>query len=213
MLIEIYADFTCPWCHIGKRRLERALAERPRLPVEIRWLPFLLNPDLPPGGMDRQSYLAAKFGGLLRARDVHTVIEQTAARDGVPLRLDLIRRTPNTLDAHRLVRLAEEAGLADRLVSLLFRAFFEEGQDIGNHRVLATLAGRAGLNPAEAYGHVRGDRDRQRVLAADERAKRLGVHSVPAFVFNRRYALGGAQDWTALVPMLDLAAEDAALED
>lgn len=209
MLIEIYADFTCPWCHIGKWRLERALAERPRLPVEVRWLPFLLNPDLPPGGMDRLSYLSAKFGGMARARQVCTVIEQTAARDGVPLRLDQIRRTCHTLDAHRLVRLAEEAGVADRLVSLLFQAFFQEGQDIGDHRVLALLAGRAGLNRAVAYDYVRGDQERQRVLAADDRAKRLGVQSIPGFVFNRRYALGGAQDWTALVPMLDLAAEDA----
>src|SRR5690349_23254627 len=116
MIVEIYADLICPWCYIGKHRLERALRERPRLRLERRWQPFELNPDMPAGGMDRVIYLAAKFGGAERARQVYGVIEETATRDGLPIRLDRIRRTPNTLNAHRLVYYAARFGRADAVV-------------------------------------------------------------------------------------------------
>src|SRR5690242_3257954 len=126
MLVEIYSDLICPWCYIGKHRLDRALAERARLPLERRWQPYELNPDMPSAGIDRTSYLAAKFGGIERARQVYAVIEETAARDGLPIRLDRIRRTPSTLAAHRLVRFASRFGLGDRMTELLFQAYFVE---------------------------------------------------------------------------------------
>ncbi|WP_042696708.1 DsbA family protein, partial [Azospirillum sp. B506] len=112
MLIETFADLICPWCYIGKRRLDRALMQRPNLRPELRWQPFQLNPDMPRGGMSRDDYLAAKFGGAERARQIHRVVEDTAARDGLPLAFDRIERTPHSFNAHGLVRIAGRRGLA-----------------------------------------------------------------------------------------------------
>lgn len=205
MLIEIYSDVVCPWCYIGKARLDRALAERPRVPVDVRWMPFQLNPDMPPDGMDRDMYIAVKFGSRERARQMHGVVEQAAARDGVPLRLDLIRRTPNTVNAHRLIRFADQAGRAGDMVSALFSAYFQQGHDIGDVQMLATLAGTVGLDSDAALDYLDSDTDRAAIRNSDAQARQLGVQAVPCFIFDRRYALSGAQEYTAFFPMLDLA--------
>lgn len=205
MLIEIYSDVVCPWCYIGKARLDRALAERPRVPVDVRWMPFQLNPDMPPDGMDRDMYIAVKFGSRDRARQMYSVVEQAAARDGVPLRLDLIRRTPNTVNAHRLIRFADQAGRAGDMVSTLFSAYFQQGKDIGDIKVLATLAGTVGLDGDAVLDYLDSDSDRAAIRNSDAQARQLGVQAVPCFIFDRRYALSGAQEYTAFFPMLDLA--------
>ena len=148
MLIETFADLTCPWCYIGKRRLARALEQRPGLHADILWQPFQLNPDMPTGGMARADYLAAKFGGAERARQIHRVVEETAERDGLPLALDRIRRTPNSFDAHRLIRIAGRRGSGNAMADALFTAYFRDGVDIGDHDALNATAADFGLDPA-----------------------------------------------------------------
>ncbi len=208
MLIETYADLVCPWCFIGRRRLGRALALRPRARPEIRWRPFQLNPEMPRNGMDRQQYLAAKFGGPERARQVYRVVEDTALRDGLTLNLDRIRRTPNSFDAHRLVRWAERAGLSDALADALMAAFFVDGEDIGDWSVLAGAAERLGFDGDEAWAMLRTDAEAAAVRSSDALARQMGLQAVPCYVFERRYALAGAQEPQSFLPLLDLAVGD-----
>ncbi len=208
MLIETYADLICPWCYIGKRRLARALAERPRVQVELRWQPFQLNPDMAPGGMERSAYLAAKFGGAERARQIHLVVEETALRDGLPLRLDRIRRTPNSFDGHRLIRIAARHGLGDRMADALFHAYFVDGLDIGDRDTLAATAAGLGFDVAEIKSLLASDAETTAVFNADATARQLGLQAVPCYIFNRRYALSGAQEPASFLPLLDLAVEE-----
>jgi predicted DsbA family dithiol-disulfide isomerase len=204
MLIEIFADLICPWCFIGWRRLRRAVAERPALSTQIRWRPFQLNPDMPPGGMDRQLYLHAKFGSRERARQIYGVVEETARRDGLALDLSRIRRTPNTFDAHRLIRWAEQGGEALTLVEGLFTAYFMEGADISDRETLVAVAAAAGYAPDAAAHLLESGGEAAEVRAADALARQMGLHAVPCFVFDRRYALSGAQEASSLLPLLDL---------
>ncbi|BAI72790.1 oxidoreductase [Azospirillum sp. B510] len=208
MLIESFADLICPWCYIGKRRLDRALAQRPSLRPELRWQPFQLNPDMPHGGMARDDYLAAKFGGAERARQIHRVVEDTAARDGLPLALDRIRRTPNSFDAHRLVRIAGRLGLGNAMADRLFAAYFVEGEDIGDPDALATLAAGLGMDFTETRRQLASDAESAAVFAADTLARQMGLQAVPCYIFNRRYALSGAQEPASFLPLLDLGSEE-----
>ncbi|MFV3130170.1 DsbA family oxidoreductase [Niveispirillum sp. KHB5.9] len=208
MLIEIYSDLICPWCFLGKVRLDRALAERPGVRVDIRWMPFQLNPDLPAEGMDRDLYFTAKFGGPERVRQMNAVVEQAASREGLFLRLDLIRRIPSTLQAHRLVRFAERWGKATDMAMALFRAYFQQGRDIGDIPILARIAAEQGLDPAAVLDHLEGQADMAAVRGSDAQARQLGVQAVPCYIFDRRYALAGAQEHTAFLPMLDLARDE-----
>lgn len=204
MLIEVFADLVCPWCYIGWRRLHRALAERPALRAEIRWRPFQLNPDMPAAGMDRQLYLHAKFGSRERARQIYGVVEETARRDGLALDLSRIRRTPNTFDAHRLVRWSESLGDASSMVEALFEAYFVNGADLSDWDALADAASAAGRDRESALSVLKNGEEAAAVRAADAQARQLGLHAVPCFVFDRRYALSGAQEPSSLMPLLDL---------
>ncbi|SMH52254.1 DsbA family oxidoreductase [Azospirillum agricola] len=208
MLIETFADLTCPWCYIGKRRLARALDQRPGLRADIRWQPFQLNPDMPPGGMARADYLAAKFGGAERARQIYRVVEETAERDGLPLALDRIQRTPNSFDAHRLIRIAGRRGLGNPMADTLFAAYFMEGVDIGDRDALAATAERLGLDGAEIRHLLGTDAEAASVHAADSLARQMGLQAVPCYIFNRRYALSGAQEPASFLPLLDLGNEE-----
>lgn len=209
MLIETFADLTCPWCYIGRHRLLRALAERPRVRPEVRWQPFQLNPDLPRGGMERDAYMAAKFGGPERARQIHSVIEDTADRDGLELNFGRIRRMPSTFDAHRLIRMAGRRGPSGAMVDALFHAYFVEGLDIGDIDTLAATAGRIGLDDAEIRAQLLSDAEVSNVRSADTLARQLTLQAVPCFVFNRRYALSGAQEPASFLPLLDLAVDES----
>lgn len=204
MLIETFADLTCPWCYIGKRRLARALEQRPAVRADIRWQPFQLNPDMPAGGMARADYLAAKFGGAERARQIYRVVEETAERDGLPLALDRIQRTPNSFDAHRLIRIAGRRGLGNTMADALFAAYFIEGVDIGDHDSLAATAAAVGLDAVEIKQMLDGDAEAASVHAADSLARQMGLQAVPCYIFNRRYALSGAQEPASFLPLLDL---------
>lgn len=207
MRVDIYFDLVCPWCLIGKHRFKRALADRPQVSVEPHWQPFQLNPDMPRGGMDRATYLATKFGGTDRAAHINALIGHAAAQDGIEMRLDRIERTPNTLDAHRLVRLAAILGVpAEPIVDALFHAYFVECLDIGRPEVLIAVAVRHGIPRDEIAGLLASSEDVSAVQMADATARRLGIQAVPCFIFDRRYALTGAQDPNAFLPILDIAA-------
>jgi predicted DsbA family dithiol-disulfide isomerase len=212
MRIDVFFDVVCPWCLIGKRRLESALSSRPDVTPEIAWQPFQLNPDMPQAGMPRQSYLEAKFGGPSRAKQIYGMIRETAARSGIHLDIDRIERTPNTLDAHRLVRWRQLQGAddTDALVDRLFTAYFQEGDDVGDRQVLVRLAGEVGIDAQEAEAFLASDAEAQAVQTIDKTARQMGIQGVPCFVFDQHYALSGAQEPQAFFPVFDLAANGGA---
>src|SRR6202521_261762 len=144
MRIDIVSDVICPWCFIGKRRLGEALKQRPEVAAEIFWHPFQLNPDMPPEGMLRERYIAAKFGGAQHAGRIYQNVTEVGATVGIPFHFERIRVTPNTRDAHRLIRRANDSGDAEPLVEALFNAYFIDGRDIGDRSILADIAEQAG---------------------------------------------------------------------
>jgi len=195
MTVDIVSDVVCPWCYIGKRRLEAALATRKGPAPTVRWHPFQLNPDIPVGGVDRRSYLEEKFGGPDRARDVYARVEAAGREAGIAFRFEKINRQPNTSDAHRLIAWAQAVApaSADRLVERLFQAYFTEGVDIGVVHELARLAGESGCDPEAARAHLESAAGRAEMAEADARMKSMGIGGVPFFIFNRRVAVSGAQ--------------------
>lgn len=205
MLIEIFSDTICPWCFIGKRRLERALALRPGLEPEIHWRAFQLNPWMPREGMERAEYLQTKFGSP-DAGGIYDNIRRVGIGEDIAFRFDLIRRTPNTLASHRLIRYAAELDAQDATVEALFHAYFLGGRDIGDPDVLATVAAEAGLDRHAASAYLLSDRDADAVIAEDARARRMGIQGVPCFIFDKRYAVSGAQEPEYFLPLFDLVA-------
>lgn len=208
MRIEVISDTICPWCFIGKRRLARTLAMRPQPRVDIRWRPFQLNPDMTPAGMERQAYLTMKFGGAGRAERMYDRIAAAGREEGIEFRFDLIGRTPNTVDSHRLVAFAECEGLQDAVVESLFRAYFLDGRDIGDRSVLSDIAAQSGLDRAAVVAYLASDRDRARIVAEDDRVRSLGVTGVPCFIIEDRYAVSGAQSPEVFFQIFDLVRED-----
>lgn len=207
MTVDVYFDLICPWCLIGQHRLRTALAQRPDLAVTTIWHPFQLNPGMPRTGMDRRTYLETKFGGADRAAAVYGMIAETAERDGLGLRLDAITRTPSTLDGHRLVRMSGQshADLTDPLIDRLFDAYFRRGRDIGQTTVLIDEAVAVGLPESLVAGFLAGHDGIEAIRHADAFARRTGIQAVPFFVLNRRFAIAGAQEAHAILPLIDAA--------
>jgi predicted DsbA family dithiol-disulfide isomerase len=204
LTIDVVSDVVCPWCYIGKRRLETALAElaaaAPDVVPSVRWHPFQLNPDLPAEGIERARYLERKFGGDGRADAIYARVREAAVQSGVTLALDAITRQPNTLAAHRLIMWTQaRRGDASALVERLFHAYFVEGRLIGDPATLAELAAQAGGDAAAARAFLASDELRDDVADADERARSLGITGVPFFVFNGRLALSGAHEPATLL--------------
>ncbi len=192
--IDIVSDAICPWCYIGKRQLERALE---RLAVEelrflVRWNPFQLNPDMPKDGVERATYRAAKFGGAERARELDAGAAEAARSVGLDFRLDLIRRTPNTLDAHRLIWFAGQRRAQDAAMEAVFAAYFTRGRDIGDAAVLADCAEAAGLDRAEVAAFLAGETAAAELRAADRAARQAGLDGVPAFFLDGYALFSGA---------------------
>jgi len=209
MRIDIVSDVVCPWCFIGKRRLERALETRPEIVPEIVWRPFQLNPDMPAEGMARADYIAAKFGDNGHSRRIHQTIAEAGASVGIDFAFERIRRSPNTRNAHRLIRFAAKQGRADRLVEELFRGYFIAGLDIGDLATLAGIAAAAGLDREEAAAFLAGKSERDEVIAEDRNARRLGINAVPCFIFAGQYAVSGAQEPEFFLPVFDLVQNNA----
>ncbi len=210
MRLDIYSDTICPWCYVGMRRFERALAMRPQSNLAVRWRTFLLNPGMARDGMERRAYLLAKFGSLARARRVQDAARAAGALEDIRFAFDRIERTPSSIDSHRLLRYAAARGRRDTVLEGIFRAYFIDGLDIGDAEVLAGIGAGAGLEKTAVRRHLTGDADVEATLAEDMLARRAGVNGVPCFVFNGRYTLSGAQEPEALMQLFDLAREDDA---
>ena len=191
--LYIFSDPICPWCYIGKARLDRALTARPNHPFRIEWHPFQLNPNMPAEGMDRRAYMERKFGGKDGAVAAYAPIAEAAAAEGLPLNLEAIRRTPNTLDAHRLIHWAALEGVQPFVVDRLFKAYFEEGRDISDHAVLADIGEAAGMGRAVVERLLASDADRADILARDRDARDKGCTAVPTFVVANHAVVPGAQ--------------------
>jgi len=208
MMIEFIADIVCPWCYIGRRRVQRAIAERPGLDAKFTWRMFQLNPDMPAEGVNRNFYLAAKFGVGAPAMRLMRYVSQAGAQDGIEFRFDLIMHMPNSLDAHRLILFAERASLQNELIDGLFAGFFEQGRDIGRRSVLLDLAAEAGLDRSDAAAFLASHAGIETVLAHDRAARRLGITGIPCTIIDGRYALAGAQEPEFFLPLFDLAAQE-----
>jgi predicted DsbA family dithiol-disulfide isomerase len=205
LTVDVIADLVCPWSYLGKRRLDEALT-RVLGPVLVSWYPFQLNPDMPTGGMDFDEYLRTKFGEREMVEPGLQRLEAIGRDAGIDFRFDRIRRVPNTLDAHRLMKLAEERGAdATRLAESILRAFFTEGQDVSDRDVLAALGARAGLTVADINRGLEDDLSRQIVLSQEAQVRTGGVSGVPDFLINKRLFVMGAQSTETLVGVFDRA--------
>ena len=203
--VDIVSDVVCPWCYLGKRRFEQALTLTD-VPVEVHWRPYQLDPTIPPEGKSRREYLIGKFGSMERIEPAHQRLREGGEELGIAFRFEAITRSPNTLDAHRLIRWAEEAGVADRVVTDLFRAYFEEGRDIGDRETLAAIGVAAGMDADVVRRKLATDVDRADVSREVDEARRLGVTGVPTFILAARYAVVGAQEPKAIAEALETVA-------
>ena len=209
MQIEIYSDVVCPWCFIGKRRLEQALETTEYgNRAHNAWRPFQLNPTMPKSGMDRRAYLDAKFGGAEARRAIEERIAKAGAADGIVFAFDRIERTPNTFDAHRLTWFTQQQGNQDALAEALFLAYFSEGRDIGNRQTLVEIAAEVGLDREEARLFLSSDAGVEEVRAEEATGHRLGIRGVPYFVLNGTYAISGAQPPDIFISALQEAERD-----
>ena len=199
--IEVYSDVVCPWCYVGKRRLERALTSVGG-DTHVTWRPFQLNPTMPLGGMDRTAYLKAKFGSLEAFGRMEEQLLAAGADEQIPFAFEKVARTPNTFAAHRLIWYAEQQGRQDAAVESLFRGYFTEGTDIGSMPALSQMACRAGLDAAAVESFLRGEEGAAEVKAEEAVGRRLGISGVPYFVFNGRISIYGAQPPDIIVPAL-----------
>lgn len=207
MQVDIISDVICPWCFIGKKRFETALATRPDVKPETRWHPFELNPDFPAQGVDRQEYMELKFGGADKAKEVYEPVKAAARSLGLAIDFDAIRRVPNTVKAHCLIHWAGEGDRQDRMVEALFQAYFIRHLDIGDDTVLATLAGETGLDPDDVRGKLAAAEDMNLIRARARKVREQGVSGVPCFVFEQRYPLAGAQEPDVFHRLFDKLAE------
>ncbi|MGQ0663566.1 MAG: DsbA family oxidoreductase [Pseudomonadota bacterium] len=192
MIIDVVSDAICPWCYIGKRRLERALALAPRPDIKIGWRPFQLNPDMPPEGMDRQAYLKRKFG-TRAGGGMYEAVEAAGREEGIAFAFARIARTPNTILAHRLIRHAARADRQEEIVEAIFRVYFLDGLDIGRIEVLASLAEALGMDGGAVKAYLETDQDLAAIKAEDAFARQIGIEGVPCFIIDRKFAISGAQ--------------------
>jgi predicted DsbA family dithiol-disulfide isomerase len=213
LAVDVVSDIVCPWCYIGKRKLELALAEvRAReagIEVEVRWHPFELNPDLPVKGIARADYLEAKFGGGQRASEIYARVQAVGLTVGIPFDFERITRQPNTRDAHRLIAWAQQAGDAEPLVEQLFRAYFIEGRLLTDAGELTAIAEEAGFPRDAAQALLASERLRTEVEAEYREAQGAGITGVPFFIFNGRTAVSGAHDPPTLIEAIAAARASA----
>ena len=207
-VIDVISDVICPWCFLGKRRLDKALASLADLDVLVRWRPYALDPSIPPEGLDRTVYLTNKFGAE-RLATLHDPLIQAGLADGVPYNFEAIARTPNTLDAHRLIRWAHTTGLQNEMAERLFMSYWSEGKDIGDRRILAAEAGAVGINGGQIAELLDSDQDVENVKAEIAHATTIGVTGVPTFIFAQSYALVGAQSADILADAITRVAREA----
>lgn len=192
--VDIVSDVMCPWCYVGKRRFERALPLLDDIPLDIRWRPYQLDPTIPRAGMDRKTYLERKFGGAARAKSIYDTIVEAGKSENIPFDFKAIRLSPNTLDAHRIIRWAANVEAQDTVVEALFAAYFIEGRDIGDTDTLVDIATASGMDRAIVRDLLDRDADRDLVGQEAAMARSLGIEGVPCFILANRVAISGAQD-------------------
>jgi len=190
--VDIISDVICPWCWIGKRRLEKAIATLGQ-PVKVRWLPFQLNPTMPKEGISRRDYRTKKFGSWERSLDLDAQVAAAGKGEGIDFAFDKMEQTPNTLDAHRLIWLAEKEGVQDAVVEALFLAYFTFGRDISQRQTLLDVVAEAGLDRSKAESVMNSNEGREALREADELGRLYRVDGVPFFIVNGKITLGGAQ--------------------
>lgn len=192
--LEIVSDVICPWCWIGRAHLDNALAilAADGMTFEIGWLPYQLNPDMPAEGVERATYRAQKFGSVERGAELDAQVAEAGRAAGLAFRHDLMARTPNTVEAHRLIRLAAPTGLQHALVDRLFRAYFQEGADVGDQAVLVRLATEVGLPEAVVADFTAGEAARAEVVMESRALAQAGINGVPSFLLDRHLLFSGA---------------------
>jgi predicted DsbA family dithiol-disulfide isomerase len=213
MRIDIYSDTVCPWCYLGKRRFELAVAARPQYEPRVTWRPFELNPDMPTEGVDRAAYLASKMGNPARVAQVHEDLKRQGEASGINFRFDLIQRMPNTRRSHLLIAHAARCGRQSVVKERILRAYFEEGCDIGDIDELVRLGVEAGLAERESRSALILREGQDGVIAAERHAAVLGITGVPTFIFDGQYTISGAQEVGALARVFDQVADLAAARD
>ena len=211
MQIDVVSDTVCPWCFIGKRRLDRAVAQRPDLAIEVNWRPYQLDPNVPKEGIDRKEYFRAKFGDGERVKGMSDTLRQYGEELGIAFAFDKADKRPNMIDSHRLIRWASSVGVQDAVVEALFKAYFEEGRDIGDAAVLTEIAAACGMDAELVAELLASEADIELVTRESGMAGQMGIQGVPAFVLQGKYMLVGAQDIDVLVRVFDkVQAKDAA---
>ncbi|QDT33220.1 DsbA family oxidoreductase [Thalassoglobus polymorphus] len=194
LFVDVISDVICPWCYIGKRRLEKAIAAlSTQHEVQVRWHPFQLNPTMPKEGISRKDYRTQKFGSWERSVKLDATVTSAGEAEGIRFDFDKIERTPNTVDAHRLIWLADQHGCQDAVVEALFRAYFSEGQDIGNRQTIINIVAAAGLEREAAETMLDREEGMEMIAQAAEMSQQYQVSSVPFFILNQKLGLSGAQ--------------------
>ena len=199
--VDVISDVICPWCWIGKRRLEKAIASLGQ-PVKVRWFPFQLNPTMPKEGISRREYRTKKFGSWERSLELDAQVAAAGDTEGIDFAFDKMERTPNTLDAHRLIWLAEKEGVQDAVVEALFRAYFTDGRDISQRQTLLDVVAAAGLHRSKAESVMNSNEGTEALREADELGRRYRVDGVPFFIVNGKTTLSGAQPPDAFLEAL-----------
>jgi predicted DsbA family dithiol-disulfide isomerase len=207
MRIDIFSDTICPWCYLGKRRLQLAVAARPQYEIAMTWRPFELNPDLPLAGVDRATYLSARGGDAALAAESQTQLQRLGLASGIQFRFDLMTRVPNSRRSHLLIAHAARNGLQADIKDRILRAYFEEGRDIGEVDELAQIAADAGLRAEEVRRALIVRAGQDGVVAAERHAQVMGITSVPTFIFDGQYTLSGAQEVGVFAQVLDQVSE------
>ncbi|GGA81409.1 DSBA oxidoreductase [Brucella endophytica] len=207
--IDVVSDVVCPWCYLGRKRLERALELLPDVDVAVRWRPFQLDPSIPPAGKDRKAYMKDKFTSQSRIDEIHDQLIKLGEEDGIEFDFDAIEVMPNTLDAHRVIQWASQAGpdTQDQVVGKLFSFYFEQGLNIGDHEVLVDAASACGMDGQIVASLLATDADRESVKQEIETAHRIGVRGVPCFIIDQKYAVMGAQTAEVLADAIAQAAD------
>jgi predicted DsbA family dithiol-disulfide isomerase len=213
MSVDIYSDTVCPWCYLGKRRFELALAGRPQYEPRINWRPFELNPDLPWEGVDRAGYLASKFGDSAQIEASEAALLRHGSAVGLEFRFDLVKRLPNTRRSHLLIAHAARQGLSSEVVERIMQAYFEEGCNIGDVDELVRLGVEAGLSERETRSAMVLRAGQDGVVAAERHAAVLGINGVPTFIFDRQYSVSGAQEIETFAQVIDQVMELAAARE
>jgi predicted DsbA family dithiol-disulfide isomerase len=207
--IDVVSDIVCPWCFIGKHRLEKAIALNPDIPVEVHWRPYFLNDWIPREGISREQYLTTKFGSPERYKGIAQRVSAAAAAEGLTYAMDKISRQPNTLDAHRLIRWADEIGKAAEMKQRLMDLYFTEGADLTSHAVLAQAAADIGLDAETTRKALATDKDVAEIEREALSAKEAGIDGVPCFIFGGKFAISGAQESDYLAEAIERMAQTA----